>query len=73
MFSSLLMLNFLITVFSETHERVLANSVNFEYLTKSEFNVECLAFLKTFGLLKELDHQLVTLKANDGIDSEVEA
>jgi hypothetical protein len=56
LFSSLLMLNFLITVFSETHERVLANSIDYAYKTRAELNVECIAILKTFNFLGSLNH-----------------
>jgi hypothetical protein len=60
LFSSLLMLNFLITVFSETHERVLTNSIDYAYKTRAELNVECIAILKSFKLLGNLDHQVIT-------------
>ena len=56
LFTSVLMLNFLITVFSETHERVLANSVNYTYLTRASLNMECMAMLKTFGMVQDIDH-----------------
>jgi hypothetical protein len=56
LFSSLLMLNFLITVFSETHERVLANSIDYAYKTRADLNIECIAILKSLGMMGDVDH-----------------
>ena len=72
LFLSILMLNFLITVFSETHERVLANSINFTYETRAKLNVEVLAMLKTFNLITDIDYMVVCSKMNEDVDDEVE-
>ena len=50
------MLNFLITVFSETHERVLANSIDYAYKTRADLNIECIAILKSLGMMGDVDH-----------------
>ena len=72
MFTSILMLNFLITVFSETHERVLANSINYTYLTRAKLNVECLAILKTFNIIQDIEYFVICSKMNEDVDEEVE-
>ena len=56
MFTSILMLNFLITVFSETHERVLSNSIIFKYSTRLGLNLEAMAFMKALGLIGDIDY-----------------
>jgi len=66
------MLNFLITVFSETHERVLANSINYKYLTRAKLNVENLAFLKTIGVVRDIDYIVICSQMNEDVDSDVE-
>jgi hypothetical protein len=70
--SSLLMLNFLITVFSETHERVLANSINYTYLTRASLNVECLAILKTFGFITDFDYIVICSPVDDEAEDDGE-
>ena len=73
LFSSLLMLNFLITVFSETHERVLASSIDYAYKTRADLNIECIAILKSLGMMGDVDHQIITAVKNEEIEDEVEA
>jgi hypothetical protein len=69
---SLLMLNFLITVFSETHERVLANAINYTYLTRAQLNVECMAMLKTFKFITDFDYMVICSPVNDEFEDDVE-
>jgi hypothetical protein len=66
------MLNFLITVFSETHENVLANKINYIYLTRATLNVECLAMLKTFGIIQDFDYFVICSPVDDKIEGEVD-
>jgi hypothetical protein len=71
-FCSLLMLNFLITVFSETHERVLTNAINYSYLTRAQMNVECLGMLKTIKCLTDFDYIVICSpddETEDGVES----
>ena len=69
-FSSLLMLNFLITIFSETHERVLVNQLEYTYLTRAKLNKQSFALLKSFGLLDEVVFQVLTIPCHENIDDD---
>jgi hypothetical protein len=66
------MLNFLITVFSETHERVLANKINYTYLTRATLNVECLGMLKTLGFIQDFDYFVICSPVDDELEDEVD-
>ena len=66
------MLNFLITVFSETHEKILANAINYTYLTRAQLNVECLAMLKTFGVIQDFDYIVICSPVDDEFEDDEE-
>jgi hypothetical protein len=66
-FSSLLMLNFLITIFSETHERVLTNQLEYTYYTRAVLNKQAFALLKSFHLLDETVYSVLTQAKSDSI------
>ena len=72
MFTSILMLNFLITVFSETHERVLSNSINFKYTTRLELNLESMALMKTLGAIGDIDYIVLCSPVNENEGTEDE-
>jgi hypothetical protein len=69
----LLMLNFLITVFGETHERVLATAINYTYLTRATMNVECLAMLKSLRVIQDFDYILICSPVDDEIEDDEES
>ena len=64
------MLNFLITVFSETHERVLSNSIQFKYFTRLELNLEAVALLKTLGVIGDIDYIVLCSPVNEEEETE---
>ena len=72
-FSSLLMLNFLITVFSETHERVLTNQLKYTYMTRAKLNKQSFALLKSFSLLDEVVFSVLTIPSRENIDEDDDA
>lgn len=59
------MLNFLITVFSETYERILENSTQYNYIKRASFNVECLGMLNSFGVLSQIIFAVLTFRADE--------
>ena len=64
-FSSLLMLNFLITVFSETHERVLTNQLEYTYKKRAELNVECMSLMTLLHLFDDIVFSVITLSSEE--------
>jgi hypothetical protein len=72
MFTSLLMLNFLITVFSETHERVLTNSIIFKFSTYLDLSLEAMAVLKTLGVIGDIDYIVLCSSVNEDDETEDE-
>ena len=72
LYTSILMLNFLITVFSETHERVLSNSIIYKFDTRLSLNLECMALLKTLGVIGDIDYIVLCSPVDEDVETEVE-
>ena len=71
-FTSLLMLNYLITVFGETHETILNTKNEITYKSRAKANVEVISIMKVFHTLEDIVFSVVTMTADKADEEEDE-